>query len=128
MYATATAPRGLIIVGGLVLVIAVDLSAIASVGSACSLLSFLLVGVAGYRRRGETGSRTPVVLAAIGVTAIVLGFFAVGTLRNEPETLAAIVAIALLSTMLDFPLEAQPPAQARPSMTAGRSGVPPPSG
>ena len=33
----------------------VDLSAIASVGSACSLAIFLLVGVAGYRLRRETG-------------------------------------------------------------------------
>ena len=35
----------------------VDLSAIASVGSACSLVIFLLVGVAGYRRRADTGAQ-----------------------------------------------------------------------
>jgi amino acid transporter len=105
---------GLTITSVLVLVVAnvVDLSAIASVGSACSLLIFLLVGVAGYRRRGETGSRAPVVLAAIGVTAIVLGFFAVDTLRNEPETFAAVVAIALLSIILDLLWKRSRPAQA----------------
>jgi amino acid transporter len=94
---------GLIITSGIVLVVAnlVDLSAIASVGSACSLLIFLLVGIAGYRRRAETGSRAPIVLGAIAVTAIVLAFFAVDTLQNEPETFAAIVAIALLSIVLD---------------------------
>ena len=49
---------GLLITSALVLLVAnlVDLSAIASVGSACSLLIFLLVGIAGYRRRSDTGS------------------------------------------------------------------------
>ena len=80
----------------------IDLSAIASVGSACSLVIFLLVGIAGYRRRADTGPRAEIVLAAIAVTAIVLAFFAVDTLRNAPETFSAIVAIALLSVVLDF--------------------------
>ena len=48
---------GCSITAALVLVVAnlVDLSAIASVGSACSLGIFLLVGIAGFRRRAETG-------------------------------------------------------------------------
>ena len=41
-------------------------------------------------------------LAAIAVTATVLAFFAVDTLRNAPETFTAIVAIALLSVVLDL--------------------------
>ena len=41
-------------------------------------------------------------LAAIAVTATVLAFFAVDTLRNAPETFSAIVGIALLSVLLDF--------------------------
>ncbi len=79
----------------------VDLSAIASVGSACSLIIFLLVGVSAYRLRADTGSRTAVVLTAIAATAVVLAFFAVDTLRNAPETFIAIVAIAALSVILD---------------------------
>ncbi len=63
---------------------------------------FLLVGVAGYRRRANTGSQALIVLAAIAVTATVLAFFAVDTLRNAPETFTAIVGIALLSVILDF--------------------------
>ena len=63
---------------------------------------FVLVGLAGYRRRGDTGSSTAIVVLAIALTAIVLAFFAVDTLRNEPETFVAIVAIALLSILLDF--------------------------
>ena len=94
---------GLLITSAIVLVVSnlVDLSAIASVGSACSLLIFLLVGVTGYRRRADTGSLAVVVLAAIAATAVVLVFFAVDTLRNAPETFAAIVAIALLAVVLD---------------------------
>ena len=80
----------------------VDLSAIASVGSACSLVVFLLVGISGYRRRKEIGANLVVVLAAIAVTAIVLVFFIVDTLRNAPETFVAIVAIATLSVILDL--------------------------
>ena len=95
---------GLLITAFLVLVVAnlVDLSAIASVGSACSLMIFLLVGVAGYRRRADTGSQALIVLAAIAVNGTVLAFFAVDTLRNAPETFSAIVGIALLSVLLDF--------------------------
>ncbi|HEY5872331.1 MAG TPA: APC family permease [Gaiellaceae bacterium] len=94
---------GMLITAAIVLVISnlVDLSAIASVGSACSLLIFLLVGITGYRRRADTGSLAVVVLTAIAATAVVLAFFAVDTLRNAPETFAAIVGIALLAVALD---------------------------
>ena len=95
---------GLLVTGALALVLAnfVDLSAIASVGSACSLLVFLLIGIAGHRLRSETGASTAVVLLGIAVTMIVLGFFAVDTLRNAPETFGAIVAMTLLAVLLDF--------------------------
>jgi amino acid transporter len=95
---------GLVITAGLVLIVAnlVDLSAIASVGSAVALIIFLLVGAAGYRRRAETGSNAAIVLLAIAVTAIVLAFFAVDTLRNSPETFVAIVAIGVLAVVLDY--------------------------
>ena len=95
---------GLLITAALVIVVAnlVDLSAIASVGSACALMIFLLVGAAGYRLRSETGALGAIVLLAMAATAVVLAFFAVDTLRNAPETFAAIVAIAVLSVVLDL--------------------------
>jgi amino acid transporter len=94
---------GLLITTALVLVIGnlVDLSAIASVGSAISLVIFLLVGVAAYRLRAEIGAVAAVVLAAIALTALVLVFFAIDTLRNSPETFTAIVAITVLAVILD---------------------------
>jgi amino acid transporter len=97
-------PRaGLIITTGLVLVIAntVDLSSIASVGSAVSLIVFLLVGLAGYRRRADIGANTIVVMLAIAVTAIVLAFFAVDIVRNDLGSFIAIIAIAAASIGLD---------------------------
>ena len=95
---------GLLVTAILALVLAnfVDLSAIASVGSACSLVVFLLVGVAGYRLRSNTGASAAIVLLGIAATAIVLGFFAVDTLRNAPETFIAIVAMTLLAVVLDI--------------------------
>ena len=94
---------GLLITAGIVLVIAnlVNLSAIASVGSATALVVFLLVGLAGYRRRAETGANAGIVLAAVGLTAVVLAFFAVDTFRNAPETFAAIVVLTVLAVLLD---------------------------
>jgi amino acid transporter len=94
---------GLLVTGALALLLSnfVDLSAIASVGSACSLVVFLLVGVAGYRLRSETGASIAIVLLGLAATAIVLGFFAVDTLRNDPETFGAIVAMTLLAVVVD---------------------------
>jgi amino acid transporter len=94
---------GLLVTAALVLVIAnfVNLSAIASVGSACSLLVFVLVGIAGYRLRGETGANAWTVLLGMAVTVIVLGFFAVDTLQNAPETFSAMIGITALAVLLD---------------------------
>jgi amino acid transporter len=95
---------GLLVTAILALVLAnfVDLSAIASVGSACSLVVFLLVGLAGYRLRSRTGASAAIILVGIAATLIVLGFFAVDLLRNAPETFGAIVAMTLLAVALDF--------------------------
>ena len=94
---------GLLITGGVALVLSnfADLSAIASVGSACSLIVFLLVGVAGYRLRSETGASAAFVLVGMAAIVVVLGFFAVDTLRNAPETFTAMLGMTLLAVALD---------------------------
>ena len=98
------APMGLLVTAGVVLVVSniVDLSAIASVGSAVALCVFLLVAIAGYRRRGDTGANAAVVLAAIAVTAVVLVFFGIDTARNDPATFVAILAIAALAVVFNL--------------------------
>ena len=95
--------RGLTItiVGVLVLANLFDLTAIASIGSAVALTIFLLVGIAGLRLRTETGSQAWIILLGIAVTSLVLALFAVDTLRNEPSTFVAMVALAMLALLLD---------------------------
>jgi amino acid transporter len=98
------AKAGLYITAALVLVVAnlVDLSAIASVGSAVALTIFLLVGAAGFRLREQTRSRTAIVVLALVMTAVVLVSFAIDTWRSAPETFVAIVAILVLAVILDW--------------------------
>jgi amino acid transporter len=116
---------GMLITAGIVLVVSntVDLSAIASVGSACSLMIFLLIGLAALRLRAEIGASTPIVLVALAATGVVLAFFGIDTLRNAPETFAAIVAIAALSVVLDLVWKRargpMPPADAAPGVAQG---------
>jgi amino acid transporter len=95
---------GLLATAAVVLVVAnfVDLSAIASVGSAVSLVMFLLIGIAGWRLRRETGSNSMLIVACLVVDAIVLGFFVVDVARNDPWTFVAIVAITVASVGLDW--------------------------
>jgi amino acid transporter len=119
----------LLITAALVLAVAnlVDLSAIASVGSAIALAVFVLVGIAGYRRRADTGANTAITIAAIGVSAIVLAFFAVDTLRNDPWTFVAIMVIALLAVVLDAVWKRRAPA-AGPGAGSNPLPVPAPRG
>ena len=96
--------RGLVISVVLVLLLAnlVDLTAIASLGSAVALAIFLVVSLAAYRLRAETGSRAWVLIAGIALTTLVLLVFAVQTLQTAPQTFTAMIGILLLATVLDL--------------------------
>ena len=96
--------RGLVISVILVLLLAnlVDLSAIASLGSAVALAIFLITTIAAYRLKAETGSRTSLLVAGIVLTVVVLLVFAVQTLRTEPATFVAIIGILALAIVLDL--------------------------
>lgn len=103
---------GLLITGGVVLVVAnfVDLSAIASVGSATALVLFLVICAAAYKLRANTGSSTVMILLAWAVTAIVLLAFSVDTLRNAPQTFTAMILIGVVAIVLDAVWRARRPA------------------
>jgi amino acid transporter len=107
---------GLLITTALVLIIANlgTLGAIASVGSAVSMIVFLLVGLAGWRRRHDTGSNPVIILASMALILVVLGFFFVDTIRNAPETFVAMVGVGLLAIVLDAVFRRTSP-QARPT-------------
>ena len=86
-----------------------SLGAIASVGSAVSLVVFLLVGAAGWRRRHDTGSNPVIILLSMAVILVVLGFFVADTIENSPETFGAIVGVGVVAIVLDA-LFRRPPA------------------
>ena len=96
--------RGLVIsvLTVLGLVYFVNLSAIASLGSAVALAIFLITSIAAYRLRAETGSRASVLITGILLTVVVLLVFAVQTLRTEPITFIAMIAILCLAIILDL--------------------------
>lgn len=97
------APSGLIVtaIAAIVLAVAFDLSAIASIGSAVALVVFTMVTAGHLRLRSETGARASVLVLGIATTALVLVTFALTTLVEEPATAAALVLILLLSIALD---------------------------
>jgi amino acid transporter len=113
-FPTRFAKSGLLLTAAFILVVAnlFDLSAIASVGSAVSLILFLLVGFAGYRRRADTGSNGLIVVLAIAITAVVLGFFAVDTFRTAPETFVGIIAVVVIAIVLDRVTRRREPVEA----------------
>jgi amino acid transporter len=96
--------RGLVISVGLVLLLAnlVDLTAIASLGSVVALGIFLITSLAALRLRRETNSSPVVIGVGITATALVLVIFAIQTLRDSPETFAAMIAIMALAVALDL--------------------------
>jgi amino acid transporter len=105
---------GLLITGSVVLVVAnfVDLSAIASVGSATALVLFLIICAAAYKLRESTGSSVLMIGLATLVTAVVLVAFSIDTLRNAPETFTAMILIGLLAVVFDAVWRARRPTEA----------------
>jgi len=98
--------RGLTLSAVVVILLAtfVDLTAIASMGSAVALGIFLVTSVAALRLRHETRSSAAMIvaaIAAIAATAVVLVVFAVDTLRHAPATFVAIVVVLALAVVLD---------------------------
>jgi hypothetical protein len=84
------------------LVLNLDLSAIASLGSAVALVVFALLTVGHLRLRRETGARTWLLVLALATTVVVLASFALTTLMHEPATTAVMAVILALSVALDL--------------------------
>jgi len=97
------APVGLIVAAAVILlmVIAFDLSAIASIGSAVALTIFGLVTLGHLRVRTHTGARLSVLVLALATTGITLLTFIFTTLIQEPASMVTLLAILLVSIGLD---------------------------
>ncbi|MFF0816403.1 APC family permease [Rhodococcus sp. NPDC003318] len=95
---------GLVITAALILLLAlfVDLTAIASLGSAVALAIFLVTSIGAFRLRKEIRARTSILVTGIVLTAVVLAVFAVQTLLTAPETFAGMIAILALAIGLEL--------------------------
>jgi hypothetical protein len=76
------------------------------------MIVFLLVGLAGWRRRHDTGSNPAIVLASIALISLVLVFFAIDTIRYAPETFVAMIGVGAIAVILDAAFRRTPPTQA----------------
>ncbi len=97
------APFGLIILAAaiIIVVLAFDLSAVASIGSAVALVIFAVVTLGHLRILDVTGARRSIVLLALAAVTITLATFIVTTLIHEPVSMVTLVAILVLSIVLD---------------------------
>jgi len=85
-----------------VLVVAFDLSAIASIGSAVALMIFLFVTVGHFRVRNETGASLFMLVLALLTAAVALVTFVFTTLIHEPASIATIAGILAGSIVIDL--------------------------
>lgn len=97
-------PVGLLLMVGATMAMALflDLTAIASIGSAVALLIFTLVTISHLRVRGQTGARLWVLLVALLSTCSTLVAFAVTTLSEEPATTVTLVVLLGLAVVADL--------------------------
>jgi amino acid transporter len=96
--------RGLLVSAAIVIILSLlfDLSAIASMGSAVTLVFFTLITIGHLGLVGETGAKVWLLwLAIIAAFGTFLLFF-FETLIDQPRTLSAIVVVLLLSVGLNF--------------------------
>jgi amino acid transporter len=97
------APFGLIILAVAIgiTVVAFDLSAVASIGSAVALTIFALVTIGHLRITPDTGARRSILVIALATVLIALATFTVTTLVQEPASMVTLGLILLLSVALD---------------------------
>ena len=98
----ARAPAGLLLTAAAAIGLAVDLNAIASIGSAVALVVFALVTSGHLRVRQETGAKAWILVLGVATTVIVLVTFAFTTLVDEPKTALALIVILVVSVGLDL--------------------------
>jgi amino acid transporter len=95
---------GLLLSTSLVILLSLlfDLSAIASMGSAVTLIFFTAITMGHIRLAPETGAKVWLLIVAALAAIVTFLLFFFGTLIEEPQTLAAITFILALSALTDF--------------------------
>ena len=97
------APYGLIIlaVAVIIVVLAFDLTAVASIGSAVALVIFGVVTLGHLRITADTGARRSILFLALAAVTVTLATFTVTTLIHEPASLVTLAGILVVSVVLD---------------------------
>ena len=97
------ASAGLLIEAAACVLLAVlfKLDAIASIGSAVALLVFTFITAAHFRVRADTGASAAILALAIASAGVVLLTFVFTTLIHEPASMLTLLAIFVLSILLD---------------------------
>ena len=119
------APVGLLILTAsvILIVLSFDLSGVASVGSAVALTIFALVTFGHLRITADTGANRTVLSVALAVVVITLANFVVTTLIQEPLSIVTLIAILLLSVILDVAWSRRRAAPPAPPAPAGSEGM-----
>jgi amino acid transporter len=84
-----------------ILAVTLDLSAIASLGSAVSLLVFMMAGFAHLRVREETGANAGLIWASVVTAGLTFVAFVVSTWLDAPQTILLIAVFVVASIVLD---------------------------
>ena len=123
----AGAPFGLIILAAaiIIVVIAFDLSAVASIGSAVALVIFGVVTLGHLRILDVTGARRSIVLLALAAVTVTLATFIVTTLIHEPASIVTLAGILVLSVVLDVSWSRRRVRQTGPGPGGGPDEAPP---
>jgi amino acid transporter len=106
-FARKVGPHGIlgIVISAVIVVVfslLFDLTAIASMGSAVTLVFFTAITIGHIPLAKETGAKVwLLVLAALAAIVTFLLFF-FGSLIDDPDTLAAIVVVFILAVAVDF--------------------------
>ena len=95
---------GLMVMAGLtmVMVVMLNLNAIASLGSAVALLVFSAITLAHFKLYRETGAMLFMLILALIATLGTFVVFCTTTLVNEPATTAALLIILALALIIDL--------------------------
>ena len=98
------ASAGLLIAAAVCIILALgfNLDAIASIGSAVALVIFTMITAAHVRIRAETGAKLPILVLAIVAAGAVFVTFVFTTLIHEPASIVTLLAILVLSVLLDY--------------------------
>ena len=87
----------------IIVVVAFDLSAVASIGSAVALIIFAMVTIGHLRIAADTGARASILSLALATVGITLVTFIFTTLIQEPASIVTLVGDPRSSASLAGP-------------------------